>query len=176
MDVLRADGRRNRRAILDAAVSAVLADGDLGHSEVARRAGVTRATVYRHFPDRDALMHEVVRELASTYLTPLLEEMDRLPAPEAWRLLATVAVERGREHVGRSAISGEGLERLAGNAVADEPVEAFLRRRRERGEPVGETPTTGPPSVCPPPASRPLPTPSARPRSASTCWCVRCCG
>ncbi|WP_410671723.1 TetR family transcriptional regulator [Amycolatopsis sp. cmx-4-68] len=51
----RVDARRNREAILRAADEAFSEDADIALDEVARRAGLGRATVYRHFPDRTAL-------------------------------------------------------------------------------------------------------------------------
>ena len=52
----RADARRNREALL-AAAEEVFADqgADAPLEVVARRAGVGRGTLYRHFPDREAL-------------------------------------------------------------------------------------------------------------------------
>ncbi|MEV0898503.1 helix-turn-helix domain-containing protein [Actinoplanes sp. NPDC049802] len=52
----RRDAQRNRAAILEAA-SEVLARDEPGPlmPEIARRAGVGQATLYRHFPDRTAL-------------------------------------------------------------------------------------------------------------------------
>lgn len=54
-----------RDAIVDAAFAAVAAHGiaRLSMSEVARRAGVSRQTLYRHFPDRrDLLAALILRE------------------------------------------------------------------------------------------------------------------
>ncbi|MFG3104997.1 TetR/AcrR family transcriptional regulator [Streptomyces sp. NPDC048182] len=54
---LRADARRNRERILDAARETFAARGiDAPMSAVARRAGVGAATLYRHFPTRAALV------------------------------------------------------------------------------------------------------------------------
>lgn len=59
----RQDAQRNRAAIVLAA-SEVLAGGGAAISmpEIARRAGVGQATLYRHFPDRSALAAAVVAE------------------------------------------------------------------------------------------------------------------
>ncbi len=54
---LRADARRKRDAILAAAVDVFADRGvDIALDEVARRAGVGIATLYRHFPTREALI------------------------------------------------------------------------------------------------------------------------
>ena len=57
----RADAQRNRERIVTAAREMFVEFGpDVPLDEVARRAGVGNATVYRNFPDRDALVREVV--------------------------------------------------------------------------------------------------------------------
>ncbi|MEU7551719.1 TetR/AcrR family transcriptional regulator [Streptomyces sp. NPDC044571] len=57
----RADAVRNRERILVAAREMFVETGcSAPFDEIARRAGVGNATVYRHFPDRAALVHHVV--------------------------------------------------------------------------------------------------------------------
>ncbi|MEH0544921.1 TetR/AcrR family transcriptional regulator [Streptomyces sp. NPDC054884] len=57
----RADALRNRERIVSAAREMLTEFGpDVPLDEIARRAGVGNATVYRNFPDRDALVREVV--------------------------------------------------------------------------------------------------------------------
>ncbi|MEU5093778.1 helix-turn-helix domain-containing protein [Streptomyces sp. NPDC020996] len=57
----RADALRNRERIVTAAREMFTEHGpDVPLDEIARRAGVGNATVYRNFPDRDALVREVV--------------------------------------------------------------------------------------------------------------------
>jgi AcrR family transcriptional regulator len=57
----RADAERNIARILDAAVDALAEDADVSMAEVARRAGVVRATIYGHFPTREALLDAVTQ-------------------------------------------------------------------------------------------------------------------
>ncbi|MET9134410.1 TetR/AcrR family transcriptional regulator [Streptomyces antibioticus] len=57
----RADALRNRERIVTAAREMFVELGpDVPLDDIARRAGVGNATVYRNFPDRDALVREVV--------------------------------------------------------------------------------------------------------------------
>lgn len=60
---LRSDARRNRERIL-AGARAVFAEygSDAQMDDVARRAGVGVGTVYRHYPTKEALLVELVRE------------------------------------------------------------------------------------------------------------------
>lgn len=60
---MRADARRNRERILGAARALFASDRpEVQIDDVAREAGVGVGTVYRHFPDKQALMGELVRE------------------------------------------------------------------------------------------------------------------
>jgi AcrR family transcriptional regulator len=59
---LRADARRNREKIVNAARAIVAERGETAQiDDVARKAGVGVGTVYRHFPNKEALMGELVR-------------------------------------------------------------------------------------------------------------------
>lgn len=59
----RADADRSRAAILTAAITLLDERADAGMEAVATAAGVTRQTVYAHFPSRDAVLDAVVDEL-----------------------------------------------------------------------------------------------------------------
>ena len=60
---LRADARRNRERIMAAARACFAADGiDAQMDDVARRAKVGVGTVYRHFPDKAALLAALAAE------------------------------------------------------------------------------------------------------------------
>lgn len=59
---LRSDARRNREAILEAGRELFAESADVAMCQVARRAGVGQATLYRNFPDRGALAAEILAE------------------------------------------------------------------------------------------------------------------
>ena len=92
----RADAQRNVERILDAAVDALAEDLDASMSDVARRAGVVRATVYVHYPTREALL-EAVAERAFAEVRAVIaaaepakgepEEAMRRVITAAWRTL-----------------------------------------------------------------------------------------
>jgi AcrR family transcriptional regulator len=52
----RSDARRNRDAILAAALAALTESPDASLNAIAKRAGVANATLYRHFPTRAELV------------------------------------------------------------------------------------------------------------------------
>lgn len=59
--VLRADAQRNLERVLDAATEMFAASGpDVSVHEIAERAGVGHATVFRRFPTKDELMLAVI--------------------------------------------------------------------------------------------------------------------
>lgn len=59
---LRSDARRNREAILEAGRELFADSADVAMCQVARRAGVGQATLYRNFPNRGALAAEILGE------------------------------------------------------------------------------------------------------------------
>lgn len=54
--LVRADARRNAQRVLDAAAELLAADPLVSLELVAARARVSRTTLYRHFPSREALL------------------------------------------------------------------------------------------------------------------------
>lgn len=68
---LRADAARNHRRIVDAAAAAFESDGaDVALDEIARRAGVGVATLYRRFRTRDQLIRAVLEDVISSEVEP----------------------------------------------------------------------------------------------------------
>lgn len=63
MTALRADAQRNLTRVLEAAAEAFAERGpDVSVDEIARRAGVGHATVFRRFPTKDALIRAVIEQ------------------------------------------------------------------------------------------------------------------
>ncbi|MFI2751997.1 TetR/AcrR family transcriptional regulator [Cellulomonas sp. P22] len=58
---MRADAHENRQRILAVAADALEGDSAVSLNAIAKRAGVGPGTLYRHFPDREALVMAVYR-------------------------------------------------------------------------------------------------------------------
>lgn len=86
-DPLRADAQQNRARILDAARQAFAESGDASLNSIAKKAGVGPGTLYRHFPNREALVLAVyrydVQKLADS-ATELLAEYPPVRALRLW--------------------------------------------------------------------------------------------
>jgi AcrR family transcriptional regulator len=96
---LRADATRNRERIVSAAREAIVEFGpDVPFDEVARRAGVGNATLYRHFTDRGELIRQVILSVmartAERAETALAEESD------AFAALRRFVFEAAQERIG----------------------------------------------------------------------------
>ncbi|GIG23841.1 TetR/AcrR family transcriptional regulator [Cellulomonas denverensis] len=87
---MRADAARNRQAVLDAARGLFTRDGlDTSMEAVARAAGVGVGTVYRHFPDRGALVRAVIADRIARVgelVAQARARMDDDPAAAWWDL------------------------------------------------------------------------------------------
>ncbi|WP_433126206.1 TetR/AcrR family transcriptional regulator [Micromonospora sp. CA-240977] len=80
----RADARRNNGAIVDAALRLLDAQPDASLDAIASAAGVTRQTVYAHFPSREHLLAAVVDRITDEAVAAMdAAEPDTGPAAEA---------------------------------------------------------------------------------------------
>jgi AcrR family transcriptional regulator len=86
----------SRVAILDAARDSILAVGvrRTTLADVARRAGVSRMTVYRTFPDVGALLGALMTEQFGALIETARGAADRLPTARARLVESTVAAAR----------------------------------------------------------------------------------
>lgn len=83
---LRADARRNRDALLAAAVQALSADGpEVTLEAIAAAAGVGIGTLYRHFPTRDSLVEAAYRNELERLCDSADELLATLPPDQAVR-------------------------------------------------------------------------------------------
>ena len=117
-DQLRRDARDNREAILEAARALFADSTDVAMCQVARRAGVGQATLYRHFPSRGALAAEILDEHVERVAALAAEHAGE---PDAFFVLLRRLVD--------GMVSLYGLAALARNDAA---TDSRLQQGRER--------------------------------------------
>jgi TetR/AcrR family transcriptional regulator, mexCD-oprJ operon repressor len=92
----RSDAERNIEAIVQAGVLCLRDDPDASMTVIAQAAGVSRVTLYTHFPSRERLVNAALDRVLSKANSDLEDsELDELPAIEAvsrlvrsqWRIL-----------------------------------------------------------------------------------------
>lgn len=136
---LRADASRNRERITAAAREAIVEHGpDVALDEVARRAGVGNATLYRHFSDRT----ELVRQVALSVMLGTARRAEEALSvePDAFSALERFVFEAVEERVGALCpmISSElnRTDREVQQAVArlQGAVAAIIDRAQEAGQ------------------------------------------
>ena len=131
---LRADGRRNRETILAAADRLLRRSGRLAMADLAREAGLTRATVYRHFADREAVLDALAGWMAAALVPEFLAALEELTLADALDRLARDVVAGAAAHADVIDAHHRHLDEVARLVVPDEPIAAFLAERRARGE------------------------------------------
>ena len=109
---MRADARRNYERLLKAAAEAFAEHGENASlDDIAKRAGVGPGTLYRHFPNRRALLEAAYLDRIEAIAARAGELADSLPPGEALRAwLYELCV---------GSLQVRGLKALLGSAVAD---------------------------------------------------------
>ena len=80
----RADSARNRQLLIDTAKAAFADVGlDVSLEEIARRAGVGIGTLYRHFPNREAVVEAVYRREVEQLADAVPKLLETSPPAEA---------------------------------------------------------------------------------------------
>lgn len=135
----RIDARRSRASILDAAVEVLNVDLDASVETIARTAGVTRQTVYAHFPSRDQLLAGVLDRLTEDAVAAMdAADLDTGPATDALLRLLDAA----RQTSGRYPVLVQKLGSLPVSPHADRRRHAAVADRLKgvilRGQGTGE--------------------------------------
>ena len=135
---LRSDARRNREKILAAASELFALEGpDLCVDDIARRAGVGHATVFRRFPTKDdlvlAMFEERLDEIAAIAEAAAVHD-------DPWRGLVELMTEIGERHArDRGLMEALGTQVFGSPKLAEhrlriiEPIGTLLRRAQEAG-------------------------------------------
>jgi AcrR family transcriptional regulator len=138
--VLRSDARRNLELILQAAAEAFAEQGlEVGVADIAKRAGVGTATIFRRFPTKDDLIAAVVLARMDD-IVAVAEECAALPGGiEAVRRFFVAATEfqirdRGlMESIDKGRYASDPrFEEQLGRAFT--AIEALVTRAQEAGE------------------------------------------
>jgi len=138
-DLKRSDARRNRDAILAAALEALTESPDASLNAIAKRAGVANATLYRHFPTRaDLVLATYEREVGRLVdaADVLLRKQAPIDALQSWveqlagyavtkhaavAFAEWLAVTHGDDGVGVSCVCPMGVETPLLQAIRDSP-------------------------------------------------------
>ncbi|WP_061293188.1 TetR/AcrR family transcriptional regulator [Herbidospora cretacea] len=129
---MRADARRNRDKILEAARDAVAERGtDAPMELIARRAGVGVGTLYRRFPDRGVLL----AALAEQYVHELMDALDDAAAaePDAWAAIRAFVVHSVAKSRGALAAALAGAAAPQGRQALVERLDQLVRQAQADG-------------------------------------------
>jgi AcrR family transcriptional regulator len=133
---LRADAARNRKLLLSAAADEFAERGlDASVADIARRAGVGKGTVFRHFATKDELIAAILID-RMTALSDLGERLaDAADAGEALREFLTAAARQRQER--DLSFLAEASESMAEVARARDrmlaAIDRLVARAREHG-------------------------------------------
>ncbi|MFG2003893.1 TetR/AcrR family transcriptional regulator [Spirillospora sp. NPDC048911] len=142
----RSDARRSIDAILTAARTVLSERPDASMEDIATTAGVSRQTVYAHFPSRDALIAALIHAAGvETVAAYDAAGLDTLPPPDALRRYLDISWQLIR---GYSFLLAPALARIP-QPGGDDPhdagtarLEQLLRRGRHTGDFTDTLPVT----------------------------------
>jgi len=134
----RSDARRSIDAILSAARTVLSERPDASMEDIATAAGVTRQTVYAHFPSRDALIAALLQAVgAETVAAMDAAGLDTAPPADALRQYLDIGWQLIGGHpfllapaLGRSPQPGDSAAHQAGTAR----LEQIIRRGQRVGD------------------------------------------
>ncbi|WP_334150470.1 TetR/AcrR family transcriptional regulator [Microbacterium sp.] len=131
--MVRSDARENRDRLLAVARLAFEESGLASLNQIAQRAGVGPGTLYRHFPNREALILAVYQDELDRLLEEVPELLAEYPPIEALRRWTTRLVAAMRRKHGL----GDAISQATHQAAAAEsygPVVAAIARILEAGK------------------------------------------
>lgn len=137
VQVKRVDARRNQEKVVAAAEQLFAESGlDVSIDDIAHRAGVGKATVYRSFPTKDHLVAVIAAERLATFERMLGEALDENDAGNAFRrVLVGMARANARDRVMLGALRAgvEEPELSEARAAVLAGLDRLMRRAKRQG-------------------------------------------
>ncbi|MFH8569313.1 TetR/AcrR family transcriptional regulator [Streptomyces sp. NPDC017993] len=135
---LRSDAQHNRERILEAALEELTRSADAPLSTIAKKAGVGQGTLYRNFPNREALVLEVYRyevQQVADSASQLLKSRAPDEALREWmdRLARYAMAKAGLADAMRQATSAKGSLAGVGHGSVTSAVTLLLEANEEAG-------------------------------------------
>lgn len=136
----RADARRNRDAVIAAAMRVLSDDPEASMREVADASGLTRTTVYRHFPSREELLRAIFELVAREADAAAREATAGDPGLEqVMRAVARNTIALGQRFRFLAGYDQSALGEAARTA-GDDPLLRWIEVAQARGETRAELP------------------------------------
>ncbi len=134
----RADARRNRARVLEAAIALFSAEGlSVSVHEIARRAGVGTGTVSRHFPTKESLYEAMVHEFTAHLVQTAHALRDEEPG-KAFFDFFSIMVNKFSANAGlKDALAGAGFDVQAAAANSEWDVVGAMRDLLVRAQKAG---------------------------------------
>ncbi len=132
---VRADARRNRDVVVDAAMLLLAHKPDASMREVADASGLGRTTVYRNFPTRDDLIRAIFERIVAEGRAVVIAAVAAGGSTEdVLRRLGVEIVSLGARYRFLEAHAGLGQETWRRQPLEDDPLLAWIRETQARGE------------------------------------------
>lgn len=134
----RSDAQRNRERILEVALVELSRSADVPLSVIAKKAGVGQGTLYRNFPNREALVLEAYRhevQQLTDSAAELLKTREPDQALRAWmdRLARFIMAKTGLADALRQAAGATGGPEPSGYSLVYGTIELLLNANHEAG-------------------------------------------
>lgn len=101
----RSDAERSENAIIASTIKLILAEGDVNISAVARDAGVSRVTLYTHFPSKEDLVEAALHRTVERTEQLLAAIPDQGPATEVITRILRTSWQQVHENTNLQAVA-----------------------------------------------------------------------